>query len=148
MKLALAASFLVVAVAAGCGGDSEESADGGTGGAIAGGWVVTGLHSGSSFVDPIAATEITAVFLEDGRLSGSAGCNGYSTAYTTDGASITIEPAAATKKFCGEPEGLMDQEAAYLTALGEAAEYSVDGSTLELLDGAGSQLVTFEGAES
>ncbi|MGH3142256.1 MAG: META domain-containing protein, partial [Gaiellales bacterium] len=62
----------------------------------------------------------------------------------TDKATIEIEPAGATRKFCPEPEGVMDQEAAYLSALADASSYRVDGATAELLHVEGQRLVGFE----
>ena len=80
---------------------------------IAGSWTVTGVNTGDAIVSPIVGTELTAVFAEDGSLTGSAGCNTYTTTYTADAGDIEIEPAASTKKFCPEPEGVMEQETAY-----------------------------------
>jgi heat shock protein HslJ len=113
-------------------------------GSLVGSWSVTGVLSGDAFSSPIAGTEVTATFTEDGKLAGSAGCNNYTTSYTTDKATIEIEPAAATRKFCPEPEGAMDQEAAYLSALADASSYRVDGATAELLNVEGQRLVGFE----
>ena len=114
-------------------------------GSIVGGWSVTGVLSGDAFSSPIVGTEITATFTEDGRLTGSAGCNNYTTSYTADKATIEIEPAAATRMFCPEPAGVMDQEAAYLSALAEARPPI--GSTArrrDLLNAEGQRLVGFE----
>ena len=80
---------------------------------ITGSWTVTGVNTGDAIVSPIVGTELTAVFADDGSLTGSAGCNTYTTTYTADAGDIQIEPAASTKKFCSEPEGVMEQETAY-----------------------------------
>ena len=40
---------------------------------------------------------------ENGKVSGSNGCNRYRGNYTLDGGSITIAPAAATSMACGPP---------------------------------------------
>jgi heat shock protein HslJ len=113
-------------------------------GSIVGDWSVTGILSGDAFSSPLAGTEVTATFGEDGKLTGSAGCNNYMTTFTTDKASIEIEPAAATKKLCPEPAGVMDQENAFLSALADAATYRIDGSTAELLSAEGQRLIGFE----
>ena len=112
---------------------------------LVGAWTVTGIlsSSGDAFSSPIAGTEITATFAEDGSLTGSGGCNDYTATYTADRGSITIEAPASTRKFCPDPEGVMDQEAAYLAALEEATEYRLDGTTAELLNGEGQRLVGF-----
>ena len=76
-------------------------------------------------------TEITAIF-EDGKLTGSAGCNTYNGTYTiTAGAEeneIDIGPLATTRMAC--QERVMNQEARYLGALEEAETYVIEGTTL------------------
>jgi heat shock protein HslJ len=109
---------------------------------IVGRWTVTGVNTGDAIVSPIVGTELTAVFADDGSLTGSAGCNNYTTSYTADTGEIEIEPVAATKKFCPEPEGIMEQETAYLAALAAATQYGFNGPTMSLLDGEGMNLVT------
>ena len=109
---------------------------------ISGAWTVTGINTGDAIVSPIVGTELTAVFADDGSLTGSAGCNTYTTSYTADTGDIEIEPAAATEKFCPEPEGIMEQESAYLEALGSAEQYGFNGATMELSDAGGTRLVT------
>jgi heat shock protein HslJ len=114
---------------------------------IIGDWTVTGILDGNAFSSPIAGTELTATFAEDGMLTGSAGCNNYTTAYTADTGDIEIEPPASTKKLCPEPEGIMNQEAAYLAALAEATQYGFNGATMELSDADGTRLVSFARAQ-
>jgi len=108
---------------------------------IVGTWTVTGVNTGDAIVSPIVGTELTAVFADDGSLTGSAGCNNYTTS-SADTGEIEIEPAAATKKFCPEPEGIMEQETAYLAALAAATQYGFNGPTMSLLDGEAMNLVT------
>ena len=96
-------------------------------------WQLLSYNNGKeAVVSVLNGTEITAIFGEDGGLSGFAGCNNYSSAYEVDGDAITIGPAAATRKFCAEPEGTMEQEAAYLAALETAASFRIEGDSLEL----------------
>jgi heat shock protein HslJ len=96
-------------------------------------WLATNYNNGQqAVVNVLDGTEITAVFGEDGSLSGSAGCNNYVAGYTVEGAQITIGPAAMTRMLCAEPEGVMEQEAAYVAALETAATYSIQGDMLEM----------------
>jgi heat shock protein HslJ len=71
----------------------------------------------------VPGTTITARF-EGGKLTGNAGCNDYSATYerTGDGRSdvLKIGPLATTKKACTEPQGVMEQETAYLSKLQSA----------------------------
>ena len=115
---------------------------------IVGEWTVTGVNTGDAVSSPIVGTELTASFADDGSLTGTAGCNGYTTSYTADAGDIQIEPAASTKMLCAEPEGVMEQESAFLAALGEAVTYGFNGPTMNLLDSEGKTLVTLARAES
>lgn len=101
-------------------------------------WEATMVNNGrEAVVSLLPGTSITATFGEDGTLSGNAGCNQYNAGYSASEGEIEIGPAASTRKFCGEPEGLMDQEAAYLAALEQAATYTIRGLVLELRDAQG-----------
>jgi heat shock protein HslJ len=63
--------------------------------------------------------------------------------YKLTGSQITIGPLASTKKYCGDPAGVMDQETQYLAALQTAATYQVEGTTLELRTTDGALAVQF-----
>jgi heat shock protein HslJ len=45
--------------------------------------------------------------------------------------------------YCSEPEGVMDQEARYLTLLESTAGYRIDGDQLNLLDEDGKTLLSY-----
>jgi heat shock protein HslJ len=108
-------------------------------------WTVTGYNNGQeAVVSVLADTQMTALFDENGLVSGSAGCNGYRASFETDAETINIGPAASTRKLCPTPEGIMDQEALYLAALEMAATYEIDGSRLDLYDENGARVVQFE----
>jgi uncharacterized lipoprotein YbaY len=110
-------------------------------------WTATGVNNGqAAVVSLVAETEITASFGVDGKLTGSAGCNTYTADYQTEGNTITIGPAAATRKACPQPEGVMMQEAQYLAALETAATYQLRGDKLELRTAAGTLAVSFAGS--
>ena len=109
---------------------------------LVGAWKVTGLYANNAISSPIAGTELTAIFGDDGKLAGSGGCNSYSSTYDADEGSISIDAVAATRKLCPEPEGVMDQESAFFTALADAKKYNLDGETAELSNDDGQTLVT------
>jgi heat shock protein HslJ len=113
-------------------------------------WTAVSVNNGLEAVTSVAAdTVVTALFAEDGQLNGSAGCNTYMTSYTVDGNNITIQPPATTRKLCPEPEGIMEQEAAFVTMLPQAATYSISGNTLELRTADGALIASFTpGAEA
>ena len=106
-----------------------------------GAWEATAFRQGDAVASPLLETEVTAVFGEDGALTGSAGCNTYRSTYTTEGATITIGEPVATEKACSAP--IMEQEQAYLSALPLTASYRVEGSNLSLLTAGGTYVATY-----
>lgn len=110
-------------------------------------WQALSYNNGKeAVVSLIIGTEITAIFAEDGTLSGSAGCNNYTASYQVDGDQISIGPAASTRKACAEPEGIMEQEMAYLLALETANTYRIEGDRLELRTSDGALVASYQAA--
>jgi heat shock protein HslJ/LysM repeat protein len=108
-------------------------------------WVVLSYNNGKqAVVSVIVGTELTALFGEDGALSGSAGCNNYTGSYQVDDQNISIGPLATTRMMCSEPEGIMEQESQYLAALESAATYRMEGDGLELRTADGALAAAFE----
>lgn len=106
-------------------------------------WILSQYNNGKGgVVTLLADSEITATFT-DGTVSGSAGCNRYNAGYEITGDTISIGPAATTRMFCGDPEGIMDQENAYLAALQTAATYQIKADVLEIFDDEGARVATF-----
>jgi heat shock protein HslJ len=99
---------------------------------------------------PVVPTSMTTItFGEGGEASGSGGCSDYMVGYEGDLQvekvmeatdtyaelpTLTFEPVAAELESCTEPEGIMDQEQAYFTALGSVAYYFKLGGMLLMLD--------------
>ena len=108
-----------------------------------GDWEVTAFLSGDAVTSPLPGTTITAKFADDGTLTGSSGCNTYQTAFSLGKGSIEIEPPAATEMACAKPEGVMEQEAAYLAALPTAVGYRVDGGSLALVSADGTYVASY-----
>ncbi|MCL4266701.1 MAG: META domain-containing protein [Anaerolineae bacterium] len=92
---------------------------------------------------PILDSRITLVFA-DGRAGGFAGCNEYGSDYTSarDG-SFAIPEIAINAQDCPSPEGVMEQETAYVQALTQAVRYHLDGDQLALLTAVGETTLTF-----
>jgi heat shock protein HslJ len=108
-------------------------------------WVLTSLNGESL----IGGTEINLYFRE-AFLGGSMTCNRYgggpdSGKYVaTDGGTLTLpQPIAVTVQLCSEPEGIMEQEAAYIEALRSAASYRVVDDRLEIDNAAGEMTLVF-----
>jgi heat shock protein HslJ len=111
-------------------------------------WVLTTFIEGGTTTALLAGTEVTVTFEEeaglasaDGTVSGSAGCNTYSAAYTFDGSFLTFEAPSATEMACSDPAGVMEQEQRYLGFLGDITTYHINGNQLRLETGAGRALV-------
>ena len=84
-------------------------------------------------------SEITMKF-QEGQIGGSAGVNGYFAGYEAVGTSLTIGPAGSTMMM--GPEELMTPEMAFLSALGKAESFNVDGDLLEIVSEGSSLLFT------
>jgi heat shock protein HslJ len=96
-------------------------------------WKVTGFNNGRlAVVSTLPGTELTLAFSNDGRYSGSAGCNTFNGEFTAQGAKVGFGPAAATRRMCPQPAGVMEQEQQYLKALQSAATAGFEGERLEL----------------
>lgn len=87
----------------------------------------------------LPSTAITASF-EDGRISGSSGCNSYAGVYKSDGDKIEIGELAWTLMACLEPEGVMDQERMVMSFLADAKEYQFVDGQLQILRSDGEAL--------
>ncbi len=106
-------------------------------------WTVTSYNNGKqAVVGVLDGTTLTAIFGDDGQLSGSAGCNNYMTSYEVSDQSLRVGQIASTRKLCAEPAGVMEQEARFLEALATVATYTIDGERLELRTSDGALAVT------
>ena len=105
-------------------------------------WTLDSLYTADAVSSVIAGTTVTAVFGEDGRVTGSAGCNNYFGSYTLSGSSLSIGPLGSTKMNC-PGQGIMLQESTYLASLGRTAGFTISGNRLSLADMQGATLLTF-----
>jgi heat shock protein HslJ len=108
-------------------------------------WTLTSLR-GDRLIEE---TEIPLYFTE-GYLGGRMTCNHYgggpdSGAYTaTDDGTLLIDEVAVTVRLCLEPQGIMEQEAAYIEVLLDAATYQIVDDRLEIMDASRETLLVFE----
>jgi len=91
--------------------------------------------------EPISGRAVTIEF-ENWEVRGSAGCNSYFGSYDVKGDRISFDMLAMTEMACLEPEGLMDQEQAYLQFLSEVESFILDDGQL-LLKKAVQEQLTF-----
>jgi heat shock protein HslJ len=85
----------------------------------------------------LADTTITIDFGAGGQLGGNSGCNAFFGSFQVDGNNVTIVSSAGASALCPEPEGIMEQETAFLNALQAAATHRIEGNTLELVTAGG-----------
>jgi len=93
-------------------------------------WRLLDLNGGQ---EPALADADVTMHIKDGLLNGSAGCNDYRSTVEAgpEGLnSLAIGPMATTQKLCDE--ALMEQEAAYLARLENAASWRFDAGRLAL----------------
>jgi heat shock protein HslJ len=131
--LSICAALLVLTA---CASPASQTGGGDLTGKV---WALTELTG----KPPVAGTGISAEFSADGKLSGSAGCNRYSGTYTVSGNSITFSsPMASTMMMCDA--AVMEQENAYLKALGETKTFEVKGDQLTLTGANNTSLVVYK----
>ena len=105
-------------------------------------WTLDSFFAPDSVSSVIAGTTITAVFDNDGKVTGSAGCNRYFGSYTATGTALSVDSVGSTKMSCTSP-GVGQQESTYLALLGRTASFSVTGNRLVLADANGTKLLSF-----
>lgn len=85
-------------------------------------WLVTEI-AGASIENSIS---VSLSFDEDGRVSGSSGCNRYFAGYKVDNNKMTFGPVAGTKMMCGP--AAMNVEHSFLSLLHKAATFSASNT--------------------
>lgn len=100
-------------------------------------WILTHISSKSV----LAGTQPT-LNLEDGQASGNGSCNSFGGEYTLRGARLTFGPLMSTMMAC-DPVEVMEQEQAFLSALGSAARFSIKAGKLTILNADGNEVLTF-----
>ena len=88
---------------------------------------------------------VTATFFPEGQVTGSGGCNGYSTDYQLAKESVIwIRRPVVPDHLCQSPNGVMSQESAYFTDLSWAENYSVINGQLLFYDRSGRKILQFD----
>jgi hypothetical protein len=89
-------------------------------------------NSPSGLISVLGGTSLTVEFGRDGKLTGSAGCNTYVSTYVVQGSQLTVALPTATSKVCDQPQGIMEQETAFLAHLAAAGSFNLQGSRLSI----------------
>lgn len=91
-------------------------------------WLLTEMNG----TLPINGTTLT-IELGEEQISGSAGCNHFGGKYTINGDKIQFETIFNTEMACVDPEGVMEQEQAYLNYLRRINHFTFHESELTLI---------------
>lgn len=83
----------------------------------------------------IDRSRITLLLGEDGRASGTGGCNRYTTGYELNGAVLRIDERIASTQMACVAESLMQQEQRYFELLALMHEAKIDGTGALILSG-------------
>ena len=138
----LALILILMMLVAGCGtGKAQKLPDP----AVTSDWLVTSLNGSP----PSGGINLTAIFGNDGRLTGSAGCNTYATTYEILGNSVIMAPLEITSDMQCEAS-VMAQEDTFLITLAAAKFYKLGegNESLILEDGNGATILEFEGGKA
>lgn len=105
-------------------------------------WSVVQFNNGSVITTLIDGSNIAIEFDGDSQIAGNSGCNSFNGSYQVSNNSLSVSQLAGGMMNCEEPEGVMQQEALFQSALQSAATFRIDGNRLEIQNGAG-QIVVF-----
>lgn len=121
--------LLVLLLSACAGGSSAANLDGE--------WKLTALDGKA----PLDGTQITITF-KAGEISGNAGCNSYGGQYQVKDGKLTFSNLLSTLMAC-QDQGVMDQEQAYMQAIGQAAGFTLTDDRLQLTNANGNVILEF-----
>lgn len=108
------------------------------------GWTLTSMRGTA----PIDGTALTLSLSPEG-FEGYAGCNHFGGEYEAAGEGVLdFGVFAITQIDCPSPEGVIEQEEAFVQTLGEVAGYRLEGDRLELLDAGGETIVAYARQEA
>ncbi len=100
------------------------------------GWILADLPE-----VPLTGQNDLTLRFEQGRASGSDGCNRFMGQYAATASTVKINAGAGTQMAC--PPEVMSQAVAYRNALANAQGFRIEGNTLTLLDGSGQVTARF-----
>jgi len=96
-------------------------------------WVLLRFGEQGNLQAVLEGTEITATFnSQDSQVKGSGGCNTYFGEYQAEKNELSISDLAWTEIGCLDPEGVLEQEQQYLSALQTAESYTIEDGELRI----------------
>lgn len=103
-------------------------------------WLLLSFGAAGEETPVVEGTVITLEFGADNRVSGSGGCNTYSSSYVDEGGTLAFSPIVSTKRACAQ-SGATQQEQTYFAALQSATRYELSGNQLIVHYGDSQQLL-------
>ena len=108
-------------------------------------WRLSYYYDGvGALVSVLNGSEITALFGNNGQLTGSGGCNTYNASFTSQNGQMTVGAVNTTQSLCIDPPGVMEQEGSYLQLLPQAATYQINPNELLIKNAAGQVILRYE----
>jgi len=105
-------------------------------------WRLVSFGSAGSEASLVAGTTVTLKFGEDGRASGSTGCNSYSGTYQVRGDVIIFGRLISTKRACLD-QNANQQEQRFLSALESANRFRLSSNRLTIMSERGRNALNF-----
>jgi META domain-containing protein len=110
-------------------------------------WRLVSLGPAGAEAGLVAGTTVTLRFGEDGRASGSTGCNSYNGTYQVRGDSLTFSRLISTRRACLD-QNANQQEQRFLSALGSANRFRLTSNRLTILSDRGRTVLNFANNQS
>ena len=105
-------------------------------------WRLLSLGPTGAEATVVAGTKVTLTFGEDGRASGSTGCNSYSGTYQVRGDNISFSRLVSTKRACLD-QNANQQEQRFLSTLEAANRFRLTNNRLTILSDRGRSSLNF-----
>ena len=105
-------------------------------------WRLVSLGPSGAETDIVAGTTVTLKFGDDGRATGSTGCNSYSGTYQVRGDSLSFGRLISTRRACLD-QNANQQEQRFLSALEMANRFRLNANRLTILSDRGRNVLNF-----
>jgi putative lipoprotein len=88
------------------------------------------------------------IFMPEGKVSGSGGCNRFFSSFETSGLLLKIGIIGSTRMFCQDPPWLMEMEGDFLGCLERSSRFELTQDSLKIFDVEGHELLCFDRDEN
>lgn len=105
-------------------------------------WRLISLGPAGAETEVVTGTTVTSKFGEDGRVSGSTGCNTYSGTYDVRGDTISFGRLISTRRACLD-QNANEQERRFLAALETANRFRLSSNRLTIFSDRGRTVLNF-----